>query len=258
MEFGIKGKVALVTGGSRGLGRAAALSLAREGVKVAICARGQETLDETVGELSAVGVSAQGIRADMLDSDAPEQIHQSVLDELGPVDILVNNVGGVISRTDFDGTSSGDFRRTFDLNVFGAFDLCKLTVPHMKAQKWGRVINIGSIFGREYGGVISYMAAKASLIAASKSLALELASTGITVNTVAPGSILFPGGVWDRFQQTESPETVQTFIERNLPAGKFGAPEPVGDTVAFLASQNAWLITGTCINVDGGQSRSLI
>ena len=111
---------------------------------------------------------------------------------------------------------------------------------------------------REYGGVISYMSAKAAMIAASKHLALELAPHGVTVNSVAPGSILFPGGVWDRFQKTQSPETVQKFIEQNLPSGKFGGPEPIGDTVAFLASQNAWLITGTCINVDGGQSRSLI
>ncbi|MEM7128093.1 MAG: SDR family NAD(P)-dependent oxidoreductase [Chloroflexota bacterium] len=258
MEFGIKDKVALITGGSRGLGRAAAISLAKEGVKVAICARGEETLSATVAELSAMGISAQGIAADIMAPDAAQQIYQAVLEQLGPVDILVNNVGGVLSRTNFEGTSGEDFRRTFDLNVYGTYDLCQLVVPHMKAQEWGRIINIGSIFGREHGGVISYMSAKAALMAASKSMALELASTGITVNTIAPGSILFPGGVWDRFQQTQSPETVQKFIEQNLPAGKFGGPEPIGDTVAYLASQNAWLITGTCINVDGGQSRSLI
>lgn len=258
MEYGIKDKRALITGGSKGLGRAAALSLAKEGVKVAICGRTQETLDKTVAELNAISAGAVGIVADMMDPDTPAQLYQQTLDQLGPIDILVNNVGGVLARANFDGTSTEDFKRTFDINVFGAFDLCKMVVPHMRAQGWGRIINIGSIFGREYGGVISYMSAKAALMAASKHLALELASEGVTVNTIAPGSILFDGGVWDRFQQNNSPEDVAKFIEQNLPSAKFGGPEPIGDTVAFLSSQNAWLITGTCINVDGGQSRSLI
>lgn len=258
MDFGIKDKVALITGGSKGLGRAAALALASEGAQVAICARTQESLDSTVVELRELTSNAIGIVADMMDATAPTQLHQQVVEQLGPVDILVNNVGGVLSRNDFAGTSNEDFQRTFDLNVFNAFALCKLAVPHMREQQWGRIINISSIFGREHGGVVSYMAAKASMIAMSKHLALELASEGITVNSVAPGSILFPGGVWDRFQQTQSPETVQKFIEQNLPSGQFGAPEPVGDLVAYLASQKAWLITGTCINIDGGQSRSLI
>ncbi|MBV7339178.1 SDR family oxidoreductase [Chloroflexi bacterium TSY] len=258
MDLGIQSKIALVTGGSKGLGRAAALSLAKEGVRIAICARTQDTLDNTVAELRELGTEAIGVVADMLEPTAPSQLHQYVVDELGPIDILVNNVGGVLSRTDFSGTSTEDFKRTFDLNTFNAFDLCKLTVPHMKEQQWGRVINIASIFGREYGGVISYMGAKAAMIAMGKSLAIELCGHGITVNSVAPGSILFSGGVWDRFQQTQSPETVQKFIEQNLPFGKFGTPEPVGDLVTYLASQNARLITGTCINIDGGQSRSLI
>lgn len=258
MEFGIRGKTALVTGGSRGLGRAAALSLAKEGVKVAICARTQEALDSTVAEINEISSGAIGIVADMMDEATPAKLHQQVVDQLGPIDILVNNVGGVLARANFDGTSTEDFKRTFDINVFGAYDLCKLTVPHMREQEWGRIINIGSIFGREHGGVISYMSAKAGLMAMSKHLALELASKGVTVNTIAPGSILFDGGVWDRFQQNNSPEDVAKFIEQNLPSGKFGGPEPIGDTVAFLASQNAWLITGTCINVDGGQSKSLI
>lgn len=258
MDFGIKDRIALITGGSKGLGRAAALSLAKEGVKVAICARTQKTLDNTVAELNSLTSSAIGIVADMMDPDAPHQLHQQVIEQLGPIDILVNNVGGVLARVDFDGTSSEDFKRTFDINVFGAYELCKLTVPHMREQAWGRIINIGSIFGREHGGFISYMSAKAALMAASKNLAIQLAGQGVTVNTIAPGSILFPGGVWDRFQKENPPETVQKFIEQNLPSGQFGAPEPIGDTVAYLASENAWLITGTCINVDGGQSKSLI
>ena len=258
MDLGIKGRVALITGGSRGLGRYAGLALAREGANVAICARTEESLNETVEELKNYGVSASGIVADITEADEPKRIYQAVSGELGEVDILVNNVGGTRSRADIMGTSLEEFKGTFDLNLFAAFELCKLIIPHMKAQQWGRIVNIASIWGREHGGNISYMSAKAALIAASKSLGLDLIKDGITVNSVAPGSIYFPGGGWDRFQKEQSPETVQKFIEQNLPTGKFGTPEPVGDLVAFLASENASLITGTCINIDGGQSKSLI
>jgi 3-oxoacyl-[acyl-carrier protein] reductase len=127
----------------------------------------------------------------------------------------------------------------------------------MKAQKWGRIINIASIYGREHGGSIDYMTGKAGLIAFSKHLALQMAPYGVLVNCVAPGSIDFPGSSWDRFQKTQPPEVVKEFINRNLPMGRFGWPEPIGETVAFLASDRANLITGACINIDGGQSRSL-
>jgi 3-oxoacyl-[acyl-carrier protein] reductase len=128
----------------------------------------------------------------------------------------------------------------------------------MKERGWGRIISISSIYGREHGGGLTYMTAKAALIAFSKHLALEVAGTGVTVNTVAPGSIEFPGGGWERFQQSNSPEVVQEFVRNNLPMGRFGWPEPVGALVAFLASTQADLLTGTSINIDGGQSRSLI
>jgi 3-oxoacyl-[acyl-carrier protein] reductase len=258
MDLGIKGKIALVTGGSRGLGRYSALALAREGVQVAICARTEETLNKTIDELQAYGVSALSVVADITEAGGPSRVHQAVLDGLGEVDILVNNVGGSRSRAGLLDTSLDDFKGTFDLNLFAAFELCKLTLPPMKQKHWGRIINIASIWGREYGGNISYMSAKAALIAAGKHLALEVAQDGISVNSIAPGSILFSGGSWDRFQKEQPPEVVQQFIDQNLPTGKFGTPEPVGDLVAFLASENASLITGACINIDGGQSRSLI
>ena len=136
--------------------------------------------------------------------------------------------------------------------------LMAMVLPHMKAQRWGRIVNISSIYGREYGGSIDYMTGKAGLIAFSKHLALNLMKENVLVNCIAPGSIDFPGSSWDRFQKNSTPEEVKEFIDRNLPAGKFGWPEPIGDTVAFLASENASMITGTCLNVDGGQSRSLL
>ena len=258
MDLGIAGKVALVTGGSRGLGRQCALALAAEGVNVAICGRTQETLDRTTSELKSLGVDSTGVVADVSDISAVDSFHRRACETLGPVDILVNNVGGSRSKGDVAGTSLEDFRSTFDLNVFGSVQLMKLVIPHMKAQKWGRIVNVASIWGREYGGNISYMSAKAALIAATKHAAVALAKDGILVNSIAPGSISHAGGSWERFQRENPSDAVQEFIDRNLPMGRFGWPEPVGDLAAFLASERAGLITGACIVVDGGQSYSMI
>ena len=258
MDLGIKGRVALVTGGSRGLGRQAAIALAGEGVNVAICGRTQATVDATVEEIGALGVRSTGVLADVSEPAEVEQLYNGAVNALGPIDILVNNVGGSRSRNDIMGTSLEDFRSTFDLNLFGGFQLMKLTTPHMRDQGWGRIINIVSIWGREHGGNISYMSAKAAVIGATKNAAVTLAKDGVLVNSIAPGSIAHPGGTWERFQNENSPEVVQEFIERNLPMGRFGWPEPVGDLVAFLASERAGLITGACIVVDGGQSYSMI
>ena len=258
MDLGIAGKVALVTGGSRGLGRQSALSLAREGVNVAICGRTESTLGPTVDEIKAEGVDSIGVVADISDLSAVESLHRQVVDDLGPIDILVNNVGGARSRSDILGTSLEDFRGTFDLNLFGGFQLMKLVIPDMQAKRWGRVINIASIWGREHGGNISYMSAKAALIGATKHAALTLAKDGVLVNSIAPGSIAHAEGTWERFQNENTPEVVEDFISQNLPMGRFGWPEPLGDLVAFLASERASLITGACIVIDGGQSKSMI
>ena len=256
MDLEIQNKVALVTGGSRGLGRQCALSLAREGAKVAICGRTEDTLKKAVEEIKSFGNAAMGVVADVTDHQAVADLHREVVDQLGPVDILVNNVGGGRGE-DFMEITEEQLHEAFNLNVFGSLRLIKLVVPAMKEKKWGRIINIASIWGREYGGRFGYMTGKAALIALTKHMALTVAKDGILVNSVAPGSTTFPGGSWDRFQRQNSPEVVKDFIEHELPMGKFGWPEPVGDLVAFLASERAGMITGACINVDGGQSRSL-
>ena len=258
MDLGIDGKVALITGGSRGLGRECALSLAREGVNVAICGRTKDTVDGTVKEIEAEGVSSTGVVADVSVIADVEALHRRVVETLGPVDILVNNVGGTRSREDIAGTSLEEFKGTFDLNLFGGYQLLKLALPHMQAQKLGRVVNIASIWGREYGGNLSYMASKAALIGATKHAAVSLAKDGILVNSIAPGSIAHPGGSWERFQTNNPPQVVKEFIDSNLPLGRFGWPEPVGDLVAFLSSDRAGLITGASIVVDGGQGISMI
>ena len=257
MDLGIKGKLALITGGSRGLGRQSALALANEGVNVAICARGRETIDTTVDELKSIGVDATGYAADMGDESAPAELFNKVKNDMGEPDILVNNVGGSMGTSDVVASSIDDFNMVIDLNLWSALRMIKLVMPGMIDRGWGRIINISSIYGREAGGTAPYMTAKAAMIALSKHAALSSAKNGVTVNSVAPGSILFPGGTWEKFQQNNTPEAVEEFIDRNLPMGKFGWPEPIGATVAFLASNKADLITGACINVDGGQSHNL-
>ena len=258
MDLGIDGRNALVTGGSRGLGLQCALSLAREGVNVAICGRSRDTLDGTTAEIEALGVSALGVVADVSDLSQIGPLHDRVVDALGPPDILVNNVGGSLARSGILETDLASLKATFDLNLFGGYELMRLAIPHMREQRWGRIVNIASIYGREWGGGLAYMTAKAALIGATKHAALSLARDGVLVNSVAPGSISHPGGSWERFQNESPREEVDSFIERNLPMGRFGWPEPVGDTVAFLASERAGLITGACIVVDGGQGHSSI
>jgi len=195
---------------------------------------------------------------DISDVSDAKTLHDSVVAGLGPLDILVNNVGGSLTGSDLLGTNLDDLKATLDLNLFGGYELMRLVIPHMREQKWGRIINIASIYGRELGGDLAYMTAKAAVIAATKHAALSLAKDGILVNSIAPGSISHPDGSWERFQNENPVDVVNSFIERNLPMGRFGWPEPVGDTAAFLASERANLITGACIVVDGGQSYSSI
>ena len=257
MDLSLNGKVAIITGGSRGLGRQCALALGREGCAVAICGRDGEQVQKTAAEMEGMGIKVNGSQADVTNPDDAARFLQETTDALGAPDILVNNVGGRRGSLLFAETTIEQFVEGLEVNLLSAVRLTKLALPHMQAQGWGRVINIASIYGREHGGSVDYMTGKAGMIAFSKHLALQLAPTGVLVNCVAPGSIDFPGSTWDRFQQNNTPEVVDEFIDRNLPMGKFGWPEPIGETVAFLASDRANLITGACINVDGGQSKSL-
>jgi len=258
MDLGIEGRVAMVTGGSRGLGRQAALTLSDEGCRVAICARDADGLNETVEEMKGLGRDVVGVQADVATAQGTETFYQESIKAFGHVDIIVNNVGGTKGGRDFDTTTDQDWLDTLDLNLLSAVRLTRLGLPGMKERQWGRIVNIASIWGRESGGALTYMTAKAALIAFSKHMALSLAPYNVLVNTLAPGSIQFPGGGWERFVNGNSEEVVNEFIARQLPMGKFGWPEPVGAMIAFLCSEQADLITGASINVDGGQSRSLI
>lgn len=256
MDLGLRGKVAIVTGGSRGIGRAISLALADEGCGVAISARGREGLDRAVEEIRARGVRALGVASDMTEATGVERLVRETVEALGGVDVLVNCVGGSRGGRLQD-SSDEDFIGAHTANFMAAVRASRLVIPEMRKRGGGRIITISSIWGRESGGTAPYNAAKAAEISLSKSLAKELAPDGILVNTVAPGSILFPGGSWER-RRNADPEGMADFVRREMPLGRFGSPEEVAAIVVFLASERASLVTGACIPVDGCQTRSNI
>jgi 3-oxoacyl-[acyl-carrier protein] reductase len=256
MDLGLGGKVAIVTGGSRGIGRSIALGLAAEGCRVAICARGAERLEATAEELRAAGAEVLALALDVTDEASQRRLIEETAGRFGRIDVLVNNAGGGGAAT-FMGTSDEQWEAALDLTFWSSLRLSRLVVPRMREQRAGVIIMISSIYGRELGGRPAYMAVKSAQISMAKALARELAPDNIRVNTVAPGSIRFPGGSWDR-RCREEPERMARFVAAELPLGRFGRPEEVADVVAFLASERASLMVGACVNVDGCQSRSLI
>ncbi len=259
MDLGLAGKAALVTGASRGIGRAIALELGREGCRVALCARGKDALESTAAEARALGITVLAIPADVTTADGVRHAVESTAAAFGGLDVLVNNVGGSTGAS-FLETDPEEWQRAIDLNLMPAVRASRLAVPTMRARGGGAIVNIVSIYGREWGGSYvrrpTYIAAKAAEIGMSKALAMELAPLGIRVNAVAPGSIAFPGGGWER-RTREDPDGIAAFLKADLPLGRFGRPEEVARVVTFLASDAASLVIGACVNVDGGQSRAL-
>lgn len=256
MDFGIKGKFALVTGGSHGIGLAIAKALAAEGCHVAICSRTYERLQKASNELQSYGTRTLAIRADALDDSSANRVMSIVDFEFGGVDILVNNVGGGGRwGKEVEDTELKTWREVYEKNAMAAVQYTQRVLPKMRLRKWGRIVTNTSFMGGKDGvGKPWFIMAKAAETALMKSLATsDLTKDNITFNCVAPGNVFVPGTA------TEEEQGSDKFAKMlaDCPQGRLGTPEEVASVVAFLCSQQASLVNGANILVDGGQSRGI-
>lgn len=254
MDLELTRKTALVTGSSRGIGRAIAAALAREGVRVCLSARGAEALEQTATQLRAAGAQVATVVGDVATREGAVAAVDAAVRAFGTLDILVNNVGGSGGAGPFDQATATQWTEVLDRNLMAAV-WCSQRAVELMRERGGCIVHINSIYGREYGTSAPYTAAKSALTALTKEMALDLARYRIRVNGVAPGSILFPGGSWDRRQKAQ-PEKVEKMVREELPWGRFGTPEEVADVVTFLCSERARWVTGATLPVDGGQGRA--
>lgn len=250
MDLGLKNKAVAVTGGSKGLGRAIALAFANEGANVAICARDEAVLSATAAELRKKKVEVYSRPANVGEPAELDDFLEGAHDAFGRIDVLVNNAPGWGLSDDEAG-----WQMAWNVDVMAAVRAVWKVVPWMKASGGGAIVHMSSIAGLEGGWSLSaYAPAKAALISHSKALAIGLAPDKIRVNVVAPGSIEFPGGVWEQVKNNNR-EWYQSIL-RSIPAGRLGTAEEVADAVVFLASKRASWITGACLVVDGGQHKA--
>jgi 3-oxoacyl-[acyl-carrier protein] reductase len=250
MDLGLRGKAAVVTGSSRGIGRAIALRLAEEGAGVAICARGEPALRETEAELRTRSVPVYAAVCDVGNPEALDSFLEAAHAKLGPLRILVNNPSGISFADD-----EAAWQSSLNVDLMAAVRASWKVAPRMAGAGGGAIIHISSIAGLEaLGFPPAYCAAKAALVSHAKSLAVALAPQRIRVNTVAPGSIEFPGGLWAQAKQG-NPDFYGAIL-KTIPWGRMGTPEEVADVVTFLASERASWVTGVCLVVDGGQHKA--
>lgn len=249
MNLGLTGKNAIITGASRGIGKSIALTLAEEGVNVAICARGEESLRDAENEIIKKGVKVYAQSCDIGDTEKLDAFLDTVKDKFGNVDILVNNASALSLGEEYN-----DWEASVNIDILASVRATRKVIPWMIESGNGSILFISSISGLESGSPPAYAASKAALISYSKTLSVQLASKHIRVNTIAPGSIEFSGGIWEMAKKHDRP--FYDMVLRSIPSGRMGKPDEIGKVAAFLVSPCASWVTGTCLSVDGGQHKS--
>lgn len=252
MDLGIKGRRALVTGASRGLGRAIAQGLAREGVIVAAVSRTKQDLEKLVEEMGGYDVGHLAIPMDLRPEGMPGALMRE-LEDFGALDIVVHNIGGTLDITD-PFCSIDKWRMVYRYNFEIAVELNNLILPGMRQRKWGRVVHISSIAGMENQGPVTYCAIKAALTAYARSMGGVVAPDGVVISAVLPGAVFTEKGYWD-ITARERPEHVHKYLTERQRIGRFGRPEEIGNFVTYLCSDLASFNTGSIVPVDGGQGR---
>ena len=262
MDLKLKDKVAVIGGASKGLGKGCALQLAKEGANVAICARGLDSLNETADFIEkSTNSKVLAIQADLSKADDIHRVVDETIKTFGRIDILVNNSGGPPPGNFFD-FSDQDWEDSFDLLLLYVIRMCRLVIPYMKTQKWGRIINLTSIVVKEPAdNLILSNVFRVGVVSLAKTLSRELIEHNITINNVCPGAFKTDRAVElmrDASKRTNKAiEEIERNSVSNLPLKRFQTPDELGDLVAFLVSDSAKGITGTTIQIDGGIIRSL-
>lgn len=259
MDIGLAGKYALVTGGSHGIGLSTALALADEGCNVAICARDKEKVALAAEAIKAKGVKFIGVCADAMVEQDVIKVIDTVIKDWGTLHILINNVGGGgrWGTEDIEKTSEQVWTEVYNKNALAAIRFTTRVLPFMSRQKWGRVVTVTSILGAEGGGRPWFNMAKAAQTALMKNLAMrsELVRKGITFNSVAPGAIMIPDTGWDKERQKDT-KAFENMLKEKYPLGRLGTPEEVANVIVFVCSEQASLLNGASIAVDGAESKS--
>lgn len=249
MKLDLKGKNAVITGASKGIGKSIALNLAEEGANIAFCARGEEALRATEKELIKKGVSVFAQSCDIGNAENFDAFMDAAKDKFGQIDILVNNVSALSLGDEYS-----DWENSINIDLLGSVRATRKVIPWMMESGSGNILFISSASGLEAGSPPAYAAAKAALISYSKTLAVQLAPKKIRVNTIAPGSVEFSGGLWELTKEQNRP-----FYDKMLstiPSGRMGTPDEIGKVAAFMVSPCASWVIGTCLAVDGGQHKS--
>lgn len=266
MDLQLKGKNAIVTGGSKGIGKGIAVTLAKEGCNVSICARHRDELDATAEELESFGSEILDIQGDLTEEEDIEKVVNKTAEVFGSIDILVNNAGTIGQSGTFEDTPLEEWREVFELNLFAVVSITRKVIPYMKEQSWGRIVNMSSENGSQpYPDMIHYSATKGALDNFSKALSKQYADDGILVNTVSPAFVMTPL-VENMMQQAADEqgisrgEAIEQFLVENRPhieVKRPGTIEEVGPIVAFLSSDKASFINGANYRVDGGSVASV-